>query len=88
MALNPPWYDSNVVMLRNHFTKEQIRQAQIWAARDRSCSDCGAPPFVPCKNKMGIKEYGFDLARENRYPHTTRVDWDKLVKTLIERGYK
>lgn len=84
----PVWAETNNIMLRAGFTKHQIWLAQVWAARDQKCPKCTAPPNVGCRNLLGIKNFGFDGAKENKYPHTDRIDYDKLKKALNDRGYR
>jgi hypothetical protein len=83
-----PWLESNSIMLTAGFSSDLIKRSNIWAARDKHCPRCGAVPYQACRNLNGIRLLGFALARENKSPHTERVDYDKLVKALKERGYK
>lgn len=84
----PPWVKSNKIMLGNGFSQKQLRETQIWAAKDRTCPKCKAPPNVSCRNLNDIREVGFELAKENKFPHTERIDYDKLEQALEDRGYK
>lgn len=84
----PEWAETNSIMIRAGFDSHQVWLAQIWAARDRPCDKCKAPPFVGCRNLVGIKNFGWDGAKENKFPHTSRIDFDKLKKALNDRGYQ
>lgn len=84
----PKWAETTQIMLRAGFSSYQILLSQIWASRDSECPQCGAPPNVACRNLTGIRNFGFEGARENKYPHTERIDFEKLKRTLNERGYK
>ena len=83
-----PWEETNAIMIRANFSHDQSRLAQIWASRDHPCPKCEAPPYVGCRNLTGIQNFGFAGARENKYPHSERIDYDKLKKALNERGYQ
>lgn len=70
------------------FSHIQSMHAQIWAAREQECPKCKAQPYQACRNLTGIKNFGFDGAKENKYPHTERIDYDKLKQALNEKGYQ
>ena len=80
-----PWYTSNTLMAG--FTDELRRRSVIWAAKDHECPKCGAPAYTPCKNLNGVKNLGLDAAKDNRWPHSERVDYKRLELELRRRGY-
>lgn len=77
-----PWYRPNVLMQQLGFSPERARRAYIWSARDHKCPKCGAEPYQPCRNLNGIKNLGFKDARENRWPHVERTDYERLTRVL------
>ena len=83
----PPWAETNRIMLGAGFSQALIRRAQIWAAKDKTCPACEAPPYEACRHLTGIKNVGFSRASKNKFPHTDRIDYDKLKQALIDRGY-
>lgn len=80
-----PWYTTNTLMAG--FGDELRRRSLIWAAKDHECPKCKAPAYTPCKNLTGIKTLGFEAARENKQPHTERIDYKRLELELRQRGY-
>lgn len=75
-------------MIRAGFDQARMRLAYIWAARDKICPKCNAPVNEACRNLTGIKKFGFDGAKENAYPHTERIDYNKLRNMLYLKGYR
>lgn len=84
----PVWAASNSIMLRANFSPDLIRRSQIWAAKDRGCPRCTAPPYYPCVNLVDLAKSGYKTARKNKGPHPDRIDFDKLEKALREKGYR
>lgn len=56
----------------------------VWAARLQECPYCGQLPHKPCIN-MSQAKLGHTIP--TKWPHESRIDWQKLVDGLIERGY-
>lgn len=75
------------IMFRHSFTSQLRRQSMIWAAKERQCEECGVPPNKPCLHKGDLKTKDPKFARVNVLPHTSRIDWEKLLKALKERGF-
>ena len=84
----PPWVETNGIMLRANFSQRKVRLAQIWAAKHRPCSRCKAPPYSPCRNLADMAKSPDKNARINKFPHSERIDFDKLKKALNDRGFK
>ena len=82
-----PWVETNLIMQGAGFDAALQRKARIWASKDKTCPECTAPPFTPCRNLAAIKLVGFDKASKNWHPHVGRVDYDKLKQALIDRGF-
>jgi len=82
-----PWLRTNEIMLAADFSTAKIRESQIWAARHRKCSKCGAAPYTPCKNLNQVAKVGFEKAAACRYPHPDRIDYELLYRKLRDRGY-
>jgi hypothetical protein len=57
----------------------------IWAAKFNDCPLCHAKAGHPCNNLLDLRK---GKIRANRWPHTGRVDWAKLVRDLRKRGYR
>lgn len=83
-----PWHFTNGVMARAGFSVKRVARAHIWAAKFNTCPKCEAPPFTPCRNLLDIKEAGWSLARQNKGPHTERIDYVKLTEQLKKMGYE
>ena len=81
----PPWTQCNRLM--GNFSYEKRVAAWIWAAREQKCPKCEQEPYNPCLNLTAVKKVGRALAAETRWPHTERVNWQKLEDALRERGY-
>jgi ribosomal protein L37E len=83
----PPWLETNRIMLGAGFSPELIRESQIWAAKHQRCRRCGAQPYEFCKNLTAVGKVGWDKAAPTKFPHSQRIDFDKLKQALIDRGY-
>ena len=87
----PPWAKCNRLMY--NFEYEQRVASWIWAAKNQECPFCGQPPNKPCRNMTDVKrvEQGklqSSQIRNTVWPHTQRVDWDRLYHELVKRGYR
>lgn len=67
-------------------TKHQKWLAVIWAARDQVCPECKARPNRPCLHLGDIKKK-ISEPKQNKWPHSSRVNWAKLMDALRSRGY-
>lgn len=82
MSGAPVWREANELMHQLGFDHHRVRRAQIWAARDHDCPKCPAKAFQPCLNLLGVKKFGAQFAKENKFPHPERIDWERLTLTL------
>ena len=77
-------------MSAHGFSTDQRREWTIWAAKLELCSKCGARDGTPCVSLADLNNR--DEARKqnpriNRWPHDPRINWDRLLNGLKQRGY-
>lgn len=86
-----PWMRCNQLMWTFDYPKRLA--AWIWAARLNHCPICEQQPHDPCVNMTDVRRFEKDkipleAIRFTKWPHSQRIDWEKLEKTLLDRGYK
>lgn len=74
------------IMTMSRFTYEKRRESLIWAAKENTCPSCHVCPFTSCLNVTDVRA-GKSNPRVNQVPHHTRVNWEKLLQALKDRGY-
>lgn len=78
------------LMSSRDFTTVRRREWTIWAAKVYFCQDCKQAPGMPCISLADLKNR--DTQKQlnpkiNKWPHDSRVDWDRMLVGLKERGY-
>jgi hypothetical protein len=76
--------ESNRIMHGAGFSPDQILAAVVWAARWQACSKCGADPYQRCENLAARRKHQVSYTK---WPHQERVDRQKLVEALQQKGY-
>jgi hypothetical protein len=76
-----------------NFPYEQRVNSWIWAARERECPVCGQKPYHGCLNMTDVHRFekgvvSIDDIRITKWPHEHRVDFEKLYRELLKRGYR
>lgn len=60
------------------------RPIVIYYAAHQKCQACGAGIDQPCISlSISVNKRG----RENRWPHSVRIDWKLMVEGLRKKGY-
>src|SRR6478735_3486161 len=78
------------MMSAHYFTTTRRREWTIWAAKVEPCQDCGAKPGKACMSLADL--HNRDPQRnlnpeKNKWPHDSRVNWDRFRNGLNQRGY-
>jgi hypothetical protein len=85
-----PWYHVNKIILDNGL--DNAREWHIFGAKDHECPVCKQPPYQACVNLQQKKQYDSGTTalppKFNKWPHTERVDWNKIETELREQGYE
>jgi hypothetical protein len=84
-SYNWPMKVANRIMANYPNTFANRLPVLVWAAKPNDCPRCPAKAGERCLHLTKLKQ---GIAQPTIWPHTARVDWAKLVKTLKERGYR
>lgn len=76
-----------MVFNANSFTQARRRNWLIWGAKTMVCPTCEQGVGMACLNMADKKQKGVLFARETRWPHHDRVDWEKIYEGLTQRGF-
>lgn len=72
------------------FNVDNRLEWQIWGARAFTCNECKAEPGKPCVSLADLRNR--DSWRQlnpkpNKWPHSGRIDWNRVLNGLKQRGY-
>lgn len=76
------------VFTANNFDQARRRAWMIWAAGHQACPDCKAEKNEPCLNMVDLRKMPREEARKNRNPHDKRIDWERMLRGMRERGLR